>query len=71
MSESVQVLIRLPRAAKDVADLIALERGVSKSTLFRQALGFMQCVHEAGKRGDYVGTTPDREALRQIISGPL
>ena len=71
MSGTVQVNIRISPAELAAADRIARERSVSRTTVLRQALGFLQVAHDAGQRGHYVGTHPDREAFQQIIIGPL
>jgi hypothetical protein len=50
-------------------DRLARERNTTKTGLVLQSLGLMQTVHEARKRGEFIGTSRDREALDVVLLG--
>lgn len=70
MSETVQLSFRVPAHVKSVFDALARDRGLPRSLVFRQLVGFGQAVEEARSNGRWVGTTPNREALEQVIIPP-
>lgn len=66
-----QFAVRLPPTVYAAMERVAAERGLSKNACVRQALGVLEAMHNAAKLGRYVGSTPHRDALEQVIVGPL
>lgn len=48
-------------------DQLASERNVQRTGLLLQAFGVLQAIHDAGKAGKHVGTTPYRDRLETVL----
>ena len=71
MVGSTRVNLHLPPEIAAIMDRLAEERGLTRTSLVRQALGVMQVCHDAGKDGLLVGTCRNREHLETVIASPL
>jgi Ribbon-helix-helix protein, copG family len=67
----VRVNLHLPADAAVTMDRLALERGLTRTAVMRQALGVLQVLHDGTKSGNYAGLTPHRENLETLIIAPL
>jgi hypothetical protein len=68
---SIRLVTEVPSHIAAIVDQIAVERGLSRSGLVRQALGVIQAMHEGAKHGLHTGMTRDREKLDTLLVGPL
>jgi hypothetical protein len=71
MEYDIRVSLNLPAAHRAVLDRLCEERSLTKTDLLRQALGFMQALHDAQRDGLYVGTSRDRSCLDTVFITPL
>ena len=71
MSKSIQFTLNLPPSAADVLNQLAAERGLTRTAVIRQALGYLQVAHEAAKDRKWIGVTSDREGLDTVLVAPL
>lgn len=68
-SETIRINVNLmvnPTTAETIRRL-GTARNVPNTTLFLQALGILQTVHDATKEGKYVGISPFRDRLETVL----
>ena len=63
----VNVSLMVSPETADTIDRLAQERNTTKVGLVLQALGFLQTVHDLKKRGEFIGSSRDREALDSVL----
>ena len=51
----------------EVLDRLCAEKDLTRPQIVRQALGIMQMVHDAQKRGHFVGITDDYTKLHTVL----
>jgi hypothetical protein len=66
-NKRIRVNIDLPLEDAILADQMAARRCVSRSMLCRIALKVLYSTEQARERGEFVGSTPDRKALKQVF----
>ena len=68
---NVPITLSFPPEVNAVLRGLAVTKGTTMSSVIRQALGIMQTMEAETRAGLYVGSTPDREALKTVIVAPL
>lgn len=71
MSESVSLNLRVSPSVAATVETLAADLELSKVAVIRRALGLLQTFEQARRDGHYVGITPVRENLTQVLVAPL
>jgi hypothetical protein len=67
MDDDIRINLHLPASAGATIDRLCRERNLSRTALVRQALGVFEVVHDATKRGHFVGIVDDYEKLHTVL----
>lgn len=67
MDDNIRINLHLPASAGVLVERLCRECNLSRTAMIRQALGVFEVVHEARKRGHYVGIADDFEKLHTIL----
>lgn len=67
MKDDIRINLHLPASAKPMVDRLCRERNLSRTAMIRQALGVFEVVHDATRRGHFVGVVDDYEKLHTVL----
>lgn len=70
MSGNSRINIRLSCDSVIAIKRLAKERNQTAASLVRDAVGVLQTAHIEGKKGRYLGLTPNRENLETLLVLP-
>jgi len=69
--ETIRRTLRLPWCADRRLVEIAERRSIHINDAMRLAIGLLDTAERAREKGEYLGTSPDRQALTTVIVTPI